>query len=562
MKNKRIKKDRNSSPPSNFYRNFYIIIGIFFIIVITKVIASSTFYQPLFIPDEVSYYQQAQHLFEGHMDLINPGYPIILSIAHIFSGDTSIVYHIMLFISAIVSTSIIFPAFFILRKYCNDTISIMGALAVTTLTFLNFYSFTLMTENLFAPLFLFSVWFLINSYGTDDKKWQIFASLSVVYLYITRSDGIAMLVGFITAFIYYVLLNRKTSTIIDLISKKAVLLGTFIVSLSSWIIVSHMANPSINYGSTYNVITISGHLSNSLLSIENLMIAVKLFAEESAYLFICSYFILTLVIFYYMVNYKKIKKDPLTISFLYAMVSVFILILAVVAFNFYSGEKFDLMGRYVEPIIPFIIILGIIYINDIKIIKRKSIHSLILFFMAILAVSLFIIEYNYTIILGFLESMENPMLYYLEPLYHVSYPEIFVTIYALAFLFLIYLSIKNKIYINALIIFIILSSLVPTLNLYHIEYNASNIWKDNAIDQYLNYHSNKNTILYIDTNINNQDIKMGTNVYGFWNKGMIEYAAGDSKYFTNSTNNTYLFSIRTLPYKEVASNNIYNLYQL
>lgn len=106
---------------------------------------SLSFYSPIIIPDEIRYAAQAQHLLEGHLDPINPGYPAILSIAYLFTSDKGTSYHIMLFISAIISTSIIFPAYFILKKYCSGTISIIGSLAVATLTSINFFSFTLIS---------------------------------------------------------------------------------------------------------------------------------------------------------------------------------------------------------------------------------------------------------------------------------------------------------------------------------------------------------------------------------------------------------------------------------
>ena len=67
-----------------------------------------------------------------------------------------------------------------------------------------------MSEVLFIPLFMFSIWFLINSYETDDKKWQLLASASAVYLYMTRPNGLAIAIAFVAAFIYYLIVASKT----------------------------------------------------------------------------------------------------------------------------------------------------------------------------------------------------------------------------------------------------------------------------------------------------------------------------------------------------------------
>lgn len=546
-------------------RNLLIIVGLFFILVTIKVVLSSGFYSPFIIPDETSYDKQAQHLLEGHLDPINPGYPAILSLAYVITNNKSIVYHIMLFISAIISSSIIFPAYFILRKYCPENISIMGALSVTTLTFINFLSFTIMTENLFTPLFLFSVWFLIESYGTNEIKWQILASLSVVYLYITRSNGVAMIVGFVIAFLYYMIVNRKNDTILRLITGKSALVASFIISLSAWLLISHMANPSISYGSTYDAVSISSDVSNSFFSLGNMLMSIKILLNEVAYLFICSFFFLTVAIFYYVVNrHKKPKTDPLNIAFVYTVSSIILLILAVVGFTFYTGEGLVVMGRYVEPVIPLIIILGIICINNMKNMSKKLLYSFIGFFIAILAITVFIMEIDLSIVFAFTQYVNNAGIYFLEPLYLIKFPEVLVSIYALAFLALMCLSIRNKAYINGLLILVILSSLIPSSSLYSIALDSSSFRKDNSINQYLDSYSNKTTLLYIDTNMTALEQKAGVNVYSYWNKGEVGYIRGDDKNITVMAQKVpvYLISVNQLPYREITNDDRFKLYQI
>lgn len=568
MKKVRINKNKKIDRFSGLIdRNYLIIIGIFFILVTIKVVMSSGFYSPFIIPDEVSYDKQAQHLLEGHLDPINPGYPAILSLAYIMSSDKSVIYHIMLFISIIISASIIFPAYFFLKRYCSNTISIVGSVAVATLTSINAFSFTIMTESLFTPLLLFSVWFMINSYEKDDKKWQVLASLSVIYLYVTRSDGLAMILGFIAAFIYYIVVNHKKDSIVQLITKKTVLLATFIMALSAWLLISHMANPSIAYGSPYDASAISGHVTDTVKSGQNLILGIKLFADEFIYLYLCSYFILAIIIFYYIINYKKIpKNDPLTISNVYSLISLIMLLLAFVAFRFYASDRegFVIIGRYVEPFIPLVLVLGIICINNIKKLEDKYIYYFVVLFIVLLVISLFVMEIDLSIIQCFGHYANNFSIYYLEPLYQITFPEVFVSIYAMAFLVLICLSLKNKRFINGLLTLVILSSLVPTLSLYSIDLDNSVFRKDNNIDVYLNTYTNTKSELYIDTNMSALEQKAGVNVYSFWNKGETGYVYGDSKNLASllKNNNTYLISVNQLPYREITNDDIFKLYQL
>lgn len=139
----------------------------------------------------------------------------------------------------------------------------------------------------------------------------------MVYLYITRSDGVAMLIGFVGAFIYYIIVNRKNDTTINLTSKKAILISPFIISLLAWLLVSQMANSGMQYGSAYDVVGIIEHLFGTHASGQNFVLGIKLFADELAYLIISSFFLLTVVIFYYITNYKKSLRTTRSLSATY-----------------------------------------------------------------------------------------------------------------------------------------------------------------------------------------------------------------------------------------------------
>ncbi len=220
-------------------KNGLLLISVIFAaVVFVKILLSLNFYAPYALWDEVIYDSMTQNLLHGN--LYSPlyggslplGYPLFMTIGYLLSADKATAYHIMLVLSAIVSSSILFPAYFMLKRYCPTIISLLGALAVSTLPFINFFSFSLMTETLFIPLFMFSIWFMLKSYETNDKKWEILASLSVVYLYMTHSTGLAMVIAFILTFIFYVAVNAKTSKPLDLIKKKSFLMLTFVVLLA------------------------------------------------------------------------------------------------------------------------------------------------------------------------------------------------------------------------------------------------------------------------------------------------------------------------------------------
>jgi Dolichyl-phosphate-mannose-protein mannosyltransferase len=184
---------------------FHLVCIFFVMLVVIKILLSLSYAGPFIFPDETVYNSVAQNIVHGKLygkfGAFSPGYPFLLSLAYHIFNNQNYVYHLLLAISAFVTSTIIFPSYFILEKYCSKVVSVLGSITVSTLTVLNFYSFTLMTEALFIPLFLFSIWFILKSYETNNKKWALYASLSTVYLYVTRSTGLAMLIAFVLTYI-------------------------------------------------------------------------------------------------------------------------------------------------------------------------------------------------------------------------------------------------------------------------------------------------------------------------------------------------------------------------
>lgn len=360
----------------------YIICALFVILVIVKFHLAANFSGPFIFPDETIYDSVAQNIVHGKLNgklgVASSGYPLLLSLAYYVCNNQVIVYRTMLAISAFVTSSIVFPSYFILEKYCSKIVSVLGAITVSTLTALNFYSFTLMTEALFIPLFLFSVWFVLKIYETNNKKWALLASLSTVYLYITRSTGLAMLIAFVVTFICHLFLNFKDNRPTVLIKKNSLLITFFIIFISCWLIYSanfvdinqpfndELTN-TYNYGSTYSIKNVSEHVIDIFASIENLLIFIKLFINLIGYLLLASSFLLFFIIYYFILlfaNRKSFLDHKLSMPILYAFISSTLLIVSTIGFLFQRGIKNLIFGRYIEPTIPIIMIIGIICIRN------------------------------------------------------------------------------------------------------------------------------------------------------------------------------------------------------
>lgn len=626
--------------------SLYLLIASFLVIVIIKIILSLKFYSPFILNDELYYDSMAKNVLNGQLVPIlggarSPGYPIILSIAYLLSGDKGTVYHIMLAISAFVTTSIIFPSYFILKKYCAEKISLLGSVAITVLPFMNLYSFTIMSEALFIPLFMFSIWFLINSYGTDDKKWQLLASVSAVYLYMTRPNGLAIAIAFVAAFVYYVIVATKTTSLYEVIWKKINLALTFIILLDSWILYSALFSGSVfslgsfifiivvialimlsyyivtrvhvplkikvtmkniialsaiviaaflgvaymysrdlvslffnnnsyySFGSSFNVLGTSQHVLDIFNSWDNFTLFAEIVANDISYMFICSFFVLTFVIFYYLAlrHDKKARNDvPLSSAAVYIIVSFIFLLLSVIALRFYGGEGFVILGRYIDPILPSIFLFGIILLNELNELRfRKYTGIFSIIFALVILIVIFVLEFNYSILTGFMQFQSNEALYYLEWVYHNSFPEIYIMIFSLVVMALLFLSIMNKKHATLFLIFLILSSILLSINMYNSLVDNSSFRKDNPISLYMVGHTDRNTLVIVDTHnmdFLNQTAELA--LYGYWNNGDCVYGDAQNLQALNISKNrtTFIITTESLPYEQIVTDTPFKLYSI
>ena len=586
--------------------SFHIICVFFVILVIVKILLSSRFCGPFIFPDETLYNTIAQSIVHGKLygklGSFSPGYPFLLSLAYHISNNQNLIYHIMLVISAFISSTIIFPSFFIMEKYCSKTVSVLGSITVSTLPFLTFYSFTLMTEVLFIPLFLFSIWFILKSYETNNKKWELLASLSTVYLYITRSTGLAMLIAFVLTFIYYIISNINHCRMLVLIKQKFILMASIIIFLLGWLTYStyfvdinqpfsDKLTKTYDFGSAHNIKGVVGHGTDIFASIKNMLIFIKFFTNLISYLSVGSSFLFFIIIYYFillLINKKPLKNHTLSMPIFYASISSLLLIIATISFLFKDKNTNLILGRYIEPIIPIIMILGIICISnfDQKIMNKRNIIYFIVSCIPLILIIPYIFAWDNIIINVFNDLQNNPTLYVYNVFYGYStfnafarfyepsstiltqaissslHPSLVMYIYFSVTVALIILSMKKKHYISLLLIFIIISSLIFSTTLYHISVAKSNDEMNNNIAKFLTNNTNNRTFYLIDQATTPTNVNIEKYVYGFWNKGNIRYVnAGKISLKSMELNKTtYLISTKSLPYNKIAKDGNFALY--
>jgi len=363
--------------------NIHILLIItFFTLVLVKALLSFRFQSPWLMPDEVSYAKMAADVFGPIHSELPRGYPLIISLAYLFSEKMMEVYHSMLIINSFISSLIIFPSFFILNKYCPEEFSFIGAVTVATLPSLTLYSFLITTENLFVPLLVFSIWSLLEAYETEKPIWIALAISSVSLLFFSRHTGIFMMAALVVSLIYYLFSKKRYGDVRQIaLSKKTCII--FIVLFISSMALFGLALTGSERISYFNWLcnraSADGQIFWSLFKDGNLMKDfLVLLRNEVGYLIIASYFIFSYISIMFFSklffasfwqnqrpNISNFFSSPgskkelalKTVGIYYLLASAIFILTTTMAVYRLSRE---IIGRYIDPIIPGLFLFGFI----------------------------------------------------------------------------------------------------------------------------------------------------------------------------------------------------------
>ena len=123
---------------SKFKKNDYLPMLIYFYVflVIGKILLALSFKTPWLIADEVVYADIAKNIVLNFNFICNlqycqtypPGYSFLLSFSYLFADNN--IYHAMLFINAIANSLILFPAYYICKKFMDEKIAFLIAILI------------------------------------------------------------------------------------------------------------------------------------------------------------------------------------------------------------------------------------------------------------------------------------------------------------------------------------------------------------------------------------------------------------------------------------------------
>ncbi len=347
---------------------------IYSIIVLTKIILSYFINSPTGFWDEYIYSKLARSFFynldfslsQNPSPFYQPLYPIVLSISYLFD-KMQFVYLSMKIINAFVSTSIIIPAYLLAKEFLEEKQIIPIAILIALLPVSFSFSYYLLSENLFYPLFLTSIYFIYNSLKENNAKNNFFAGLFISLSYLTKELGLSLIIIYFISHIANKLLFKEKLKIKNLI----LCLFIIILIISPWLIRNYLVlEPSIKgvLGETFkdnveSALSPEKHKGYYFLSLFNWIIlhTIALAISSGIFFFFGSFFAL------------KIKENKVRIFVMLSIITIVTFTLALSnnalgpqpenlpkIFSYFAGRP---ILRYTDVLIPLVFIIGTIGLN-------------------------------------------------------------------------------------------------------------------------------------------------------------------------------------------------------
>ena len=356
------------------------IFVFYLIIVLLKILLSSLIPSPSIFSDDYVYMKLARSFFfdfnftihQAAVDIYPPLYPMLLSISYLFK-DMTIIYPLMKIINALVSSLIIIPAFLLSKEFFTEKKALVIALLISFIPSNFSFSPYIMSENLFYPLSLFTLYFIYKSFLEKGYKYNILAGVFLALSYLTRTIAVNMVGALVISYFILFFVGKMNKLLV--IKKLFISFCLFLVIISPWMIRNFYL-----YG--FDLKLLFGPYAQSAL---NIVTEFKLTNYIIKFLVYISYLILaSLIIFPFKLMSIFNKKN---LNFLILFVPLLITTLAIVAnhgsrvvfFEWFTGRY---IGRYVDFLLPLIYIGGFIGAERIKIINKTTV-AIFSFFLVI-----------------------------------------------------------------------------------------------------------------------------------------------------------------------------------
>ena len=351
------------------------------IIVLLKILLSLFIPAPSAYSDEYNYIKLARSFFFDFNFSIHgilsgvyfPLYPILLSVSYVFKNMT-VIYLLMKIINSIVSSLVIIPAFLLAKEFLSDKKSLIVALLVSIIPSNFLFSNYIISENLFYPLSLFTIYFIYKSFLENGYKYSILTGIFLGLSYLTKPLAISIIIAFVSSYFILIFFTKRFDR--RLVLKKFILsLFLFFVIISPWIIRNFYF-----YG--FNLKLFFGEYTSEAVSITtdfNLFNYILKFFVYLSYLVLASLIIFPLKL----INMFNKKYFNSLILFIPLLISTLLIVAnhgrVIIFFEWFTGRY---IGRYIDFLLPLIFIGGFIGAEKIKK-TNKLVNYIFIFLLAV-----------------------------------------------------------------------------------------------------------------------------------------------------------------------------------
>lgn len=195
-----------------------ILFSLFLIFTAIKLLLIPTINSPHIVFDESILFVQSQLIYHNHTYFTErwlgfpqypPLYPLLISPTAIFS-DVTQSFKAILVINCFISSAVIFPAYYLSREYLAGRENWFVVILVGILPASFIYSYAIMCENLFVPLFLGSVYFMKKVLDKDNFKNNVYAGLLISFCVLTKLTGVVLIGIYVLTKTFIYIKNKYT----------------------------------------------------------------------------------------------------------------------------------------------------------------------------------------------------------------------------------------------------------------------------------------------------------------------------------------------------------------
>lgn len=505
-----------------------LLLILYFSAVLIKFLLSPLIPCPTILFDEIIYLEMGYGdlLFNqiGHYPLL---YPFLISLFPSDSIQTS--YLIGKNLNIFVSSLIIFPTYFLSRFFLDKQISLIIGFFSLLIPIGFTYSFLIMSENLFYPLFMVSVYLLFKS-EKENKKWLYGISGVIIgFAVLTRLIGLVLITGFVFYIFYKYIFYRKYE------ANQTYAIITFLIIIFPWYFLKGISYELSKQG-TFGFISLPfEHAKYNILD--------TLFIANSHFIYLILGVGVILGLLSIVELYCVVKNKERTLFGNFTVFSWLCAICTIIVSAVFLSGEYSVVSRYVAFLIPLFLVIGFKSIDRWNNTKKKPfiVVTLLIFFLSLFLLS---IHGNETEILkcysnAYLLTFENILLF-----------EFLIILIFVPILFFFKINIKKrKVIVKYILISFICSLLVlGTMNDFNSRsLSAQKSFDNDAIGKYLASHNG--SVVY------DEDTYKVLKTY-FWNLRF--WCSKEVTIGNISSDNRFFVSSRNLPYPIIAQQELYH----